>query len=172
MNNEGMNQQTVNGRKQVFVIPPGPSFRPEHREHHILYAPFAASATLLSPEETGLIEAWLSGTGTQDLPGEYQKLLKPVRSKKTVVSPLEYNTLSVIAGFNCNFHCSYCYSAGSRSGAEIDPGHLAAAIRHLLDAGRSPLKGAKHLCQRRGNPACEGFFRPLPERANWQTAQP
>jgi radical SAM protein with 4Fe4S-binding SPASM domain len=140
MNNEGMNQQTVNGRKEVFVIPPDPSFRPEHREHHILYAPFAASALLLRPEESGLIEAWLSGSGTQDLPGEYQNLLKPVRTVKPVFSPLEYNILSVIAGFNCNFHCSYCYSAGSRSGAEIDPGQLAAAIGHLLDAGRSPSK--------------------------------
>ena len=84
MNNEGMNQQTVNGRKEVFVIPPGPSFRPEHREHRILYAPFAASALLLRPEETGLIEAWLSGSGTQDLPDEYQNLLKPVRTVKPV----------------------------------------------------------------------------------------
>ena len=137
MNDKGMNQHFVNGRKEVFVIPPGPSFRPEHREHRMLYAPIAVSAMLLSPEETGLIEAWLSGTGAQDLPGEYQSLLKPVRSTKPVVSPLEYNTLSVIAGFNCNFHCSYCYSAGSRSGAEIASEQLEAAIRHLLDAGRS-----------------------------------
>jgi radical SAM protein with 4Fe4S-binding SPASM domain len=137
MDKAGMNQQVATEPKKVFVIPPGPVFRPEHREHSILYAPFAASAMLLSPEKRGLFEAWLTGCGAQGMPGEYENMLRPVRTVKPVFSPLEYNTLSVIAGFNCNFHCSYCYSAGSRSGAEIASEQLEAAIRHLLDAGRS-----------------------------------
>lgn len=60
---------------------------------------------------------------------------KPIYTTEGSIHDL--STMMILPNNKCNFHCSYCYSAGGRNGKEISPDTLKSAIAYFLDPSRN-----------------------------------
>lgn len=92
----------------------------------IVYLPLNDYAALAAPDEVEEITARLART--------CKTQRKIYRTPKNVDG---IRSLMVLPNNKCNFHCSYCYSAGGRTNAEINPSVLKAGLRYFLNPQRA-----------------------------------
>ena len=92
----------------------------------IVYLPLNDYAVLAAPDEVEEITARLART--------CKTQRKIYRTPKNVDG---IRSLMVLPNNKCNFHCSYCYSAGGRTNAEINPSILKAGLRYFLNPQRA-----------------------------------
>ena len=102
-------------------------------DEKVLLAPLARRQTVVKT-------AWLDAV--KDLaepPAEMRPLTDyiPFGDRPHVSAPDDYTLLTVLPNNRCNFDCSYCYSAGSRNTAEIEPDVLRTAIDYFIDTKRT-----------------------------------
>ena len=102
-------------------------------DEKVLHSPLARRQTVVKT-------AWLDAV--KDLaepPAEMRGLTDyiPFADRPHVAVPDDYTLLTVLPNNRCNFACSYCYSAGSRNTAEIEPDVLRTAIDYFIDTKRT-----------------------------------
>lgn len=111
--------------KGIFFIPAGEEFGlAEDAAVYIVYAPLPGRSFLISGQEKDSIEAKLrqlsvaTGEETDPLQAMFaeDKRLQWLRFN---IMPEDCTNLTILPNQRCNFKCTYCYSAGGRSTAEL-----------------------------------------------------
>lgn len=146
----------------IFAIPAGDHFEIENEHCFMIYSPLSESIIIASPEDLQKIEDSIGNYLKGDnylIDEEINELLQSLLDFsvepdkiKGVNSPLEYNKLSIIPNYKCNFSCSYCYSAAGRSNKEIDIGKIKATLDLFIDAERANGKDLKIFVSGGGEP--------------------
>lgn len=121
---------------EIYPLPSGNGF--------LVYAPLSGSMFNLNLEEVERLEKWLSGENDDD--DEAALLIKGIqndRSDKRTI-PMKKNIsqlhkLTILPTYQCNFKCSYCYSAMGRGHKTLPHKTAMAAIDYFIDRNRTLL---------------------------------
>jgi radical SAM protein with 4Fe4S-binding SPASM domain len=110
----------------------------------LVYAPLAGSMFYLSQDEVERLEKWLAGENKDD--AEAALLIESIRKessdKRTIPMKREVSELhklTILPTYQCNFKCSYCYSAQGRERKTLSYERAAAAIDYFIDRQRTAL---------------------------------
>lgn len=115
----------------VYFIPAGDYFGESSEKCYLVYSPLVNKSFLVLPEEKDRLSALLEKNETDDavirqiLPDQAR-----IDQFHTAVKP-EMTSIEFLLNERCNFSCSYCYSAGSRSSAEIDMPRIRTALQFI-----------------------------------------
>ncbi len=102
-------------------------------DEKVLHSPLARRQAVVKTD-------WFDAVKDRDdAPAEMRGLTDyiPFADRPHVALPADYTLLTVLPNNRCNFACSYCYSAGSRNTAEIEPDVLRMAIDYFIDTKRT-----------------------------------
>lgn len=111
---------------------------------YLVYAPLSECMFVISEEDVERMERRLS-TGIPDK--DVDELLNYIRTNakshrtipaKTNISQI--HKLTILPTYNCNFNCSYCYSAGGRRKKELNRDKAIAMIDYFINTKRTDLR--------------------------------
>lgn len=111
---------------------------------YLVYAPLSGSLCYLEPEDVNRLERWLSGENPNDAEAALfidnidrgRNSERTISKKKTV---RELHKLTILPTYQCNFKCSYCYSAQGRGHKALSYEKAMAAIDYFIDHNRTSL---------------------------------
>lgn len=111
--------------KGIFFIPAGEEFGlAENEALYMVYAPLPGRSFLIKGSEKAGIEAKLrqlsDATGAESDP--LQAMFAEEKRQQWLrfnITPEDCLNLTILPNHRCNFNCTYCYSAGGRSAAEL-----------------------------------------------------
>lgn len=121
---------------EIYPLPSGTG--------RLVYAPLSGSMFRLNHEEVDRLEKWLAGDNQDDREAalllesiDKERVCKRTIPKKRTVG--ELHKLTILPTYQCNFKCSYCYSAQGRERRTLSPKRAMAAIDYFIDQNRTQL---------------------------------
>lgn len=128
--------------KAIFFIPVGHEFGvPEDNAVQLVYAPLVGRSFLVRSEEAAGMQEKLQALADsgieKEVKGEPLSVLFAEKSRKMwldfAIEPEDCLNLTILPNHRCNFNCTYCYSAGGRSGAELKTSQATALAKWALE---------------------------------------
>lgn len=119
--------------RNIYAIPVGDYFDKPAENCLLLYSPLANQFTLATPDEVDKLEQLAEQGnmhGSKVLQSMLQQTLTPKATAYNKTESLQ--TAYLLLNEKCNMHCSYCYSAGGRSKAELGMKDIAPLLEFLL----------------------------------------
>lgn len=116
--------------QNIFFIPVGDLLQGSENDFFLVYAPLHDRMQIVSPQVVQDIHNG-SQTGSEFLSlllEDADKMEVPVESGEI----RDIGMLYIILNYKCNFHCSYCYSAGGRSNEELSSENINGMIHFFL----------------------------------------
>lgn len=129
-------------KKGIFFIPAGEEFGlTDNKSVQIVYAPIAGQSFLVSGQELPDLQQKLLISATKlpyadATPDPLQSLFaeeKRMYWQNYRIEPDDCLSLTILPNHRCNFNCSYCYSAGGRSSAELRSEQITALVAWALE---------------------------------------
>lgn len=120
----------------VYYIPAGDYFDHEPQACFLVYSPLKLKSFLALPAEVERIRELLESEHSND---ELFKTLLPetsVYERYTSVIIPEMTSMQLLLNERCNFNCSYCYSAGSRSDTELSIAQIESALKFIHECAK------------------------------------
>lgn len=119
-----------------FFLIPVDTLQGPAAPYSLFYSPFAHGCCLLTADEARTVaQAMAENRLTSAAFPDYAPLLdiRPdLADRARVPSPEHYTKMSLLPTYNCNFKCSYCYSAGGRARTVISKEDIDAALQFFL----------------------------------------
>lgn len=114
----------------------------EKNRFFLLYAPLSTIATIATGEDLEKMKHLLTGKNTDEPLKEVVSALLDTSPSEEALSKRirktsDFINISLLLNNICNFDCSYCYSASSRSNVEIDENKLIAALDYFINRKRT-----------------------------------
>lgn len=144
MPGESLNIPAFNQRN-LFVIPYNDSFSGAEGDSCMIYSPLSKNVQLLSYSQVKTMELFLSGELPSDTGYDIQReisemivgQIRPDYEHLSCFNTDDINRMAILPTFNCNFSCSYCYSAQGRSQRSLTPEKLKTAIDYFISPART-----------------------------------
>ena len=134
----------IKNHSSIYFIPVGDYFNFAAEDCYLVYSPLRNSFFLVLPEEAMRISASIQDGSIGSNP-KLATLLPPADLVERLEKPLtmDHFSIELLLNERCNFHCSYCYSASSRSNAQLSIEQIKAAIQHVHSCAQQ--KGQKEV---------------------------
>ena len=115
----------------VFFIPSGDCFGKAADACFLVYSPLTSKSFLALPDEAKRLSQLLTEGRSDD--EVIRQILPPQGVVEKLMSRVEpeMTSIELLLNERCNFNCSYCYSAGNRSTAELTMPSIEPAIRYI-----------------------------------------
>lgn len=114
----------------VYFIPAGDYFGKDADSCILVYSPFTGKSFLAFPAEAQRLEKLLQEGKSDEILQQILPDSSLVEEFDSAIVP-EMTSLELLLNEKCNFNCSYCYSAGNRSKAELTMPLIEPAIRFI-----------------------------------------
>ena len=121
---------------EIYPLPSGSGF--------LVYAPLSGSMFHLVKDDVERLEKWLAGENKED--DEAAHLLESIRKERSDKRTIpvkrnvsELHKLTILPTYQCNFKCSYCYSAQGRERKTLSKEKAMAAIDFFISRNRTSL---------------------------------
>ncbi|MBE6419639.1 MAG: radical SAM protein [Akkermansiaceae bacterium] len=124
--------------KGIFFIPAGSEFGlANNKAVYIVYAPLSGRSFLITGSEKGNIEQkLLSLSDSADTDNDPLRAMFAEEQRRQWlqfrIAPEDCLNLTILPNHRCNFRCTYCYSAGGRSNAELNSTQITALATWAL----------------------------------------
>lgn len=114
----------------IYFIPAGDYFGNAAEACFLVFSPLKNKSFLVLPDEAERLSRLLKK-------GEADEIIRQILPDSETIAKFaphvepEMTSLELLLNERCNFHCSYCYSAGNRSSAELTMEQIEPAIRFI-----------------------------------------
>ena len=114
----------------VYFIPAGDYFGKTAESCFLVFSPLKNKSFLVLPDEEKRLSKLLQEGESDDIIRQILPAPEEIDKFAYHVEP-EMTAAELLLNERCNFHCSYCYSAGNRSKAELTMAQIEPVIRFI-----------------------------------------